>query len=95
MLRETVKAGIFCDFSSFSSCGKDWGVGGMVDGEGTTPPFGHPSRGGEFTLAGLGGEFMLDCMRGALLQILAEPSTRLAVVFIFLFRHLDLKVSRA
>ena len=53
ILRETVKAGFFCDFSSLSRCGKDWGVG-------TTPPCGHPSRGGEFSLVGLRGEFMLD-----------------------------------
>ena len=57
MLRETVKAGFFCDFSSFSRCGKDCGVG-------TTPPCGHPSRGGEFTLVSLRGEFLLDGLRG-------------------------------
>jgi hypothetical protein len=35
----------------------------MVFGEGTTPPCGHPSKGGELTLAGLGGSFpwMLFC----------------------------------
>ena len=54
MLRKTVKAGFFCDFYSFSSCGKDWGVGGMVFGEGTTASCGHPSKGGELTLAGFG-----------------------------------------
>jgi hypothetical protein len=60
MLRETVKACFFCDFSSFSSCGMAWRVGERVFGEGTTPPCGHPSKGGEFTLAGLGGEFSVD-----------------------------------
>jgi hypothetical protein len=33
---------------------------GNSSGEGTTPPCGHPSRGGEFTFACLGGEFTLD-----------------------------------
>jgi hypothetical protein len=32
--------------------------------EGTTPPYGHPSRGGEFTLARLGGEFTRDGLGG-------------------------------
>jgi hypothetical protein len=33
MLWETVKAGFFCDFSSFSSCGKAWRVGEWLMGK--------------------------------------------------------------
>ena len=64
---KTVKAGFFCDFSSFSSCGKDWGVGERFLEKEPPRPAGTSrivrdrlSRGGEFTLAGLGGEFSVD-----------------------------------
>jgi hypothetical protein len=67
MLRENRKGCFFFDFSSFSSCGEAWRVGEWFLEKEPPRPAGTSrivrdrlSRGGEFTLDGLGGEFSVD-----------------------------------